>query len=388
MLVADDDPLAAQVLGRALDRAGYAVTAVASGHEAAREVQQISYDAIVSDIDMPGMTGIELLQAVRQLDYEVAIILVTGSPSLDTAVRAVEHGAVRYLTKPVDHDELVSAVDYAVKVSRLAHLKRLALSAIHATAAGDAVQVDEAARFARGLDQVWMAYQPIISCQSRGVFAYEALLRTRETSYPHPGAFLSSAENLGRVHELGRIIRAQVAEAIPRLPGAERMFVNLHPMDLQDDSLFHPDSPLSRYAGRVVLEITERASLSSVHKLSQRLADLRSLGFETAVDDLGSGYAGLSSFVLLDPDIVKLDMSLIRGIDRNPRLERIVGSILELARSLGVRTVVEGVETVLEASALAPLGPDFMQGYLFARPQPEFVTIAPDAQPGGVTWVP
>jgi EAL domain-containing protein (putative c-di-GMP-specific phosphodiesterase class I) len=86
------------------------------------------------------------------------------------------------------------------------------------------------------------------------------------------------------------------------------------------------------------------------------------------VDDLGAGYAGLTSFAALEPDVVKLDMALVRGVDREPIKHRLVGSMTRLCRDLGILVVAEGVETSAEKEALQELGCDLLQGYLFGRP--------------------
>jgi EAL domain-containing protein (putative c-di-GMP-specific phosphodiesterase class I) len=134
-------------------------------------------------------------------------------------------------------------------------------------------------------------------------------------------------------------------------------------------------SPLSGIASRVVLEITERASVSEIKDLSTRIQRLRDLGFRIAVDDLGAGYAGLTSFAQLRPDIVKIDMSLIRDVDKEPTKERLVRSLSDLCREMKILAVCEGVETVSELETLLRVGCDFFQGYHFARPGKPFPTV-------------
>jgi EAL domain-containing protein (putative c-di-GMP-specific phosphodiesterase class I) len=120
----------------------------------------------------------------------------------------------------------------------------------------------------------------------------------------------------------------------------------------------------------VVLEITERTSLARISDVRECVARLRKLGFRIAVDDLGAGYAGLSSFSQLEPDVAKLDMSLVRGIDVSSRKASIVRSMLTVCqRELGTYVVCEGVETESERDTLTSLGADLLQGYLFAKPQ-------------------
>src|SRR5690606_38585822 len=112
-------------------------------------------------------------------------------------------------------------------------------------------------------------------------------------------------------------IRRKAAEAIRFAPPGALLFVNLAVQDLEDSHLFDPDAPLSRVAERVVLELTEREALEPGEELEARIHALRQLGFRIAVDDLGAGYAGLATFAQLSPEIVKLDMSLVREIDKN-----------------------------------------------------------------------
>ena len=317
---------------------------------------------------MPEMGGLAFLRAVRQRDLDVPVILTTGEPGFESAVRAVEYGAFLYLVKPVESKVLEEAVQRAYRLHRLARLKRqaLELAGITSKSLGDRASLE--AKFASTLDRLWMAYQPIVHYGERRVFGYEALLRSAEPSLPSAPEILDAAERLGRLPDLGRAIRRRVASEAAEAPSGVKFFVNLHAVDLNDDDLFAADAPLVAIANRVVLEITERASLEIVKNIDQRMKKLRELGFAVAVDDLGSGYAGLSSFTLLDPSMAKLDMSLIRGIDVHPRKQSIVRSMCRLCDELGILVVAEGVERETERDTLVGLGCDLLQGYLFARP--------------------
>jgi EAL domain-containing protein (putative c-di-GMP-specific phosphodiesterase class I) len=213
-----------------------------------------------------------------------------------------------------------------------------------------------------------MAFQPIVSWSAKTALGYEALMRSREPSLERPSDLLDAAERLNRLHEVGRAVRREVASATTSGPDG-LLFVNLHPFDLNDNELLSGDSPLSQFASRVVLEITERSALDDVSGLSSKLASLRRLGFRVAIDDLGAGYAGLSSFARLEPDFVKLDMSLIRDIDRSTRKRSLVKGLAQIcARDLGIQVICEGIERPEERDALVEDGLDLFQGYLFARP--------------------
>ena len=375
ILVADDDDSLRHVVARQLRAASFDVDQAATGTEALKFFEAKRYDVIISDIDMPGMTGVELLRAVRATDLDVPVILVTGDPSVLTAAQAVEHGALRYLVKPVEAKVLVQTVEHARRLQRLARLKREALEYL---GNGEKLLGDRAGlevSLARGIETLWMAYQPIVSPAQRSIVAYEALVRTREPTLPHPGVLFSVAERLDRVHEVGRAIRASVAHTLQTQPVETDVYINLHSADLLDESLYADDAPLLPFARTIVLEITERVALDQASDVPARIRRLRDLGFRIAIDDLGAGYAGLSYFTLITPDVVKLDMSLIRNVDREPVKQKLVGSLTALCRELGMRVVAEGVETAAERDQVVALGADLLQGYLFAKPAPPYPSV-------------
>jgi EAL domain-containing protein (putative c-di-GMP-specific phosphodiesterase class I) len=324
---------------------------------------------------MPGMDGLQLLRGIRERDLDVPVILATGAPSLDTAIRALEYGALRYLTKPVSLGELVTTVNEAVQMCALARIKRdaLAVTSTYKILAGDRAGME--AVFARTLDSLWMAFQPIVLAGKQQIFGYEALMRSTEPALPDPLSVIEAAELLGTLNTLGRATRERIAALIPSAPPEPVFFANLHPNDLQDEDLWDPESPLVKHASRVILEITERASLSHIAGLRDRVAQLRKLGFRLAVDDFGAGYAGLTSFANIEPEIVKIDLSLIRDIDTSPVKHRIVSRMTELAHDLGIQVVAEGIESRAERDALIDIGCDYLQGFLFAKPDKPFPEV-------------
>jgi EAL domain-containing protein (putative c-di-GMP-specific phosphodiesterase class I) len=350
-----------------LTEAGYKVTACASGRAALEALQRETYDAVLSDIRMPDMDGLSLLRAVREKDLDLPVVLLTGGPSVETAAEAVEWGALQYLTKPISTGRLLEVAGRAVKLGRLARLKREALVSMgFEQFVGDRAGLETA--FGRALASLWMACQPIVSAADRRLRGHEVLLRTAETAFQDPGGVLGAAERLGRLTDVGRAVRAATAKLA--VSGVLRgdIFMNLHPLDLTDEALFDPNAPLSPFASRVVLEITERASLDSVADVTECIASLRKLGYRIAIDDLGAGYSGLTSFAALTPDIVKLDMALVRGLDSDAVKQKLVGSMASLCRDLGIVVVAEGVETEAECAAVIRAGCDLLQGFLFGRP--------------------
>jgi len=383
VLVVDDEQGVREAIARVLSRAGFAVETAENALmalDALREGKQ--FHAILTDLEMPGIKGIEFVRMIRERDLDVPVIILTGNPTIESAMATVQYGGFRYLAKPFQNDQIVDIVRSACGMYRLAVLKRRSLELCEAGAwlLGDAAGLD--AHFDRALQEIWIAFQPIVRWPDQSVFGYEALVRSTEPTLNNPGLLFEAAERLGRVQELGRVIRNTVSSCVASAPADSTIFVNLHASDLGDDDLYSRSSPLSDHAGRVVLEVTERASLHRINNLRDRISNLRNLGYQIAVDDLGAGYAGLSSFSQLEPDIAKLDMSLIRGIDASGRKASIVRSMISVCRQeLGTQVVCEGVETLAERDTLESLGADLLQGFLFARPERQFRRMSIFAPP-------
>ena len=274
---------------------------------------------------------------------------------------------VRYLRKPMSEATLCEAVEHAVRLRRVAALKREALRVLGEDGhlVGDRAGLE--ATLAAALSSLRVVYQPLVRARDGVLVGHEALVRTGAAALPNPGALLDAAERLGALPSLGRAIRAAVVATMGDDAGLAT-FVNLHPHDLDDELLYDPGSPLSARAGSVVLEITERASLEGLRDVRGRVQRLRELGFRIAIDDLGAGYAGLSSFSALSPDVVKLDMALVRGVHADPVKRKLVGSMAGVCKDLGIVVVAEGVEVAEERDVLTDLGCDLLQGYFIGRP--------------------
>ena len=380
VLVVDDEVALRDLFATILSEAGWQVDVAGNGDQALVLLDSRQYEVVLSDIDMPGMNGLQLLRAVRTRDLDLPVLLVTGHPQVDSAVQALEQGALRYLLKPVALDALTEAVAGAARLHRLARLKRQMLAHI---GSDDRLLADHAglqASFESGLRSLRLVYQPIFRSEGGSVYGYEALVRTSEARLPHPGVLFDAAERLNRVHELGRLIRGKAAEFLDR--GAVPIaFVNVHPGELSDDALLLPDAPLSRHARCVVLEITERQSIESVPRLKERIKALRKLGYRLAIDDLGAGYAGLTTFAVLEPDVVKLDMALVRGCDHELVKQQLMRSMTTLCKELGALVVAEGIETPAERDTVVSLGCDLLQGFLLGRPAEVADIVATPAAP-------
>lgn len=373
ILVVDDDPSLLSALAALVERAGYEVHTASSGTQGCAVIEQLEgrLCAVVSDVSMANGSGLELMRHVHRIDPELPVLLMTGVPSVETAVEALEAGAFKFLTKPVTARALLEAIAKAVSVRSGEMDEPRSTSRTPASRA----RSELTELFESALEQLWMAFQPLVDRKNKRVFAYEALVRSGEPRMQRPDSLFQAAETLGRVRELGRRIRAAVAREAVLAPADCKLFVNLHALDLDDPELYSDDEPLGPFAERIVFEITERVSLSKLSDVESKIARLRARGYAIAVDDLGAGYAALSTMAQLRPDVVKLDMSLVRNIDTDEMKQRLVAAVVTLCDSMNVQMVAEGVETPTENAVLATLGANLVQGYLFARPQAGFINV-------------
>jgi EAL domain-containing protein (putative c-di-GMP-specific phosphodiesterase class I) len=374
ILVIDDEPTLRRNVARALAAGGHVIVEAGDGEEGLAALATGPFDAILSDIEMPNMSGIDLLRSVRSRDLDVPIVFLTSWPAADPAAEALRLGAVAYLMKPTELAIVRETVERAIRLGQLARIKRAAIVETAGAPAGPGDRAGLEFTFARAMQTLWPAFQPLVRVDG-SLYGHEALLRSTDPELAGPAAVLDAAERLGRLNDVGRRMRGLAAAAIAGRDPNELLFVNLHPLDLFDDELFAETSPLLAVASRVVLEITERASLEGLGDVKARAAALRARGFRLAIDDLGAGYAGLTAFVALEPEVAKLDMSLIRDVDKSATKQKLVRAMAALCRDLGILIIAEGVETPEELQTVIALGCDVIQGYLLARPGPAFPSI-------------
>lgn len=364
VLVVDDTRSVRAALARIIRRAGYQVFEAEVGHVALEIARREELVAAVVDYQMPEMDGLTLLARLRKASPGAARLLVSGALDIDVVMEAVNRGEVsRVLHKPVSAPRLIAALDQAIR-SRDVHGEAW-------LAKRDAGRQSRRAALETLLEtrNFALALQPIVDHRTRRPVAFECLLRSRCEQLDRPDKVIRAAEDHGRIGALAAAV-AEVATAhLERLPEDLDVFVNMHPLELRDpDHLFEAYAPLVPHASRVVLEITERSSAMAQGDWHKSVAGLRSLGFRIAVDDLGAGAASLSVLAEVDPDIIKLDLSLVRGVDASPRKRRLIQMLCRFAEATGVQVVGEGVESHQELKVLVDLGVDMLQGFHLARP--------------------
>jgi len=218
-----------------------------------------------------------------------------------------------------------------------------------------------------------MAFQPIVDTEAQCVRGYEALVRGPDGS---PAASVLDRMTPGLRYAFDQACRVKAITLAAQLGIAERgayVSINFIPGAMYDpESCVRPTLAVARQFGfppdRITFELTEDERISDYAFLRSIFQVYRANRFGTALDDFGAGYAGLNLLAEYQPDIVKLDMGLIRGITDHPVRQVVVSGMAQICRKLGIAIVAEGVETRAELDALHALGVRLFQGYLFARP--------------------
>lgn len=217
-----------------------------------------------------------------------------------------------------------------------------------------------------------MAFHPIIDLARDEVWGYEALVRGTEGQ--GAGYILDQVDD-GNRYRFDQACRTKAIELAGGLfpAGDVRLSINFLPNAVYEPAAcIRATLEAARRIGfahqRIMFEFTENERMTDVAHVQRIITDYRQRGFLTALDDFGAGYAGLGLLARFQPDLIKIDMELIRGIAGSPARQAIVSGVIGIARALGVAVIAEGIETPEELAALREAGITLFQGYLFARP--------------------
>ena len=214
------------------------------------------------------------------------------------------------------------------------------------------------------------AYQPIVDVATRTVYGHEALVRG-----PHGEGAMSvlSQVNEKNRYRFDQACRVKAIKTAAQLGIRERISINFLP-----NAIYKPEicirttleaaSAHGFPLDRIIFEVTEGERVEDGPWLAEILREYKRCGLLTAIDDFGAGYAGLTLLAGFQPDLIKIDMELVRHIDRSSSRQAIVRGMVRICADLGVQVIAEGIETSGERDFLSDAGIHLMQGYLFSRP--------------------
>ncbi|MFC6790542.1 EAL domain-containing protein [Methylobacterium komagatae] len=235
-----------------------------------------------------------------------------------------------------------------------------------------------------------MAFQPILDLSTARVWGYEALVRG--TNGEPAGAILSQVNDETR-YRFDQAARVKAIELAGKLFPADedvRLSINFMPNAVYEPrACIRASLEAAQRVGfshrRIMFEFTENERFRDIEHLKRIVAAYRQQGFMTALDDFGAGFAGLSLLANFQPDLIKIDMDVLRGLDADARRRSIVAGIVSIGHSLGISILAEGIETAAELETVRGLGIDLVQGYHFARPLIEALPVVPGMALGAVT---
>jgi len=224
-------------------------------------------------------------------------------------------------------------------------------------------------------EQVHCLYQPIVEIQSGGIYGYEALVRgPRSAKWQSPSMLFRIAEEHGLAFELDCLCRKAALKGFSaNLRPEHKLFLNCLPSAIHDPSFSEKHLRQTLESGGLkpsdlVLEVSERESIRNFSIFRDIRERYRSLGIKVALDDTGAGYAGLEAVMQLAPDFIKVDISLVRSVDRDLGRRVLLQALRDISEVIGAQVIAEGIETERELETLCKMGIPFGQGHLLGRP--------------------
>jgi diguanylate cyclase (GGDEF)-like protein len=331
----------------------------------------------VSDVDQATATAERLMEALRE-PVELESRMVMPDVSIGIALSDGRGEAP---------DDLLRKADLAMYHAKTTGKGRCAVFDLAMQARADArLQVETGLRDAIANGELRVHFQPIVSLDTGRVTGLEALVRWQREGYGlvSPADFVPVAEETGLIIPLGQWVLQESCRRLRdwqvRYPAASglRVSVNLAPRQLRHRTLVDDVALAIRTAGldasSVTLEITETALIENVDEITLVLHQLKALGVHLAIDDFGTGYSSLSYLRRLPVDEIKIDRSFVNRLGHSDRDLGIVRGILDIAGTLELTTIAEGIETDTQLATVRSLGGGSGQGFLFARPlRPEDV---------------
>ena len=319
-----------------------------------------------SEADEPARLAERLLARLAEQTFEIGGSSHRMSVSIGYALFP-DHGA--------DGPALVRAAGAALQqAKREGRGRAVGASQIHASLVDDSRGMEEELREALRSGSLYLRWQRYVSVHDGGTLGYEALIRWQSERYGEvaPRLFIPLAERIGIIGELDRFALLTACRTAAGWPEDTRINVNVSPFWFSEGRIFDlvrdclAETSLS--PSRLMLEVTERTIIEYPEPTRQQFQALRDIGVRIALDDFGTGYSSLGAVSEFDIDQIKLDISLISKIGKDPRADGVARCVIQLARDLDLTVVAEGVETERQYELIRDLGCDAAQGFFFGRP--------------------
>jgi len=376
VLLADDDAAIRETMTAlvASEPALELTDAVGSAAEAIESATRRPPTVALIDVRMPG-GGAAAASGIKRCSPETRVLALSIHSDRVRVLEMLEAGADGYLVKGSSIEAIVAGITRAAAgmgslsaevtsdvVQELSeHLRTRRADQEHAR------RREERVRGALASGALGVVFQPICSLSGETVGA-EALARFACEPLQGPEIWFAEADEAGMRLEL-ELAAAHVAlTALRDLPEPLYLAINVAPMTLADATFARLFERID--ATRIVIEITEHAPIDDYESVRQALTRYQSLGLRVAVDDAGAGFASLRHILRLNPDFIKLDRSLIDGIESDATVQALAAGLISFGERIDATLIAEGIERAAQVEALTSLGVRYGQGYFFARPSP------------------
>ncbi|MDH6237348.1 EAL domain-containing response regulator [Cryobacterium sp. CG_9.6] len=376
VLVVDDNPANVAFLHQLLLLQGLSRVHTETDPRAVpRLLTEHNPDLVLLDLRMPHVDGFEVLAQIQKFaagDF-LPVMVLTADATTAARDQALAQGAQDFLTKPIDATEAILRIANLLRTrelySTLRHLKVLPQHEI----ADDRTEVLTRIQDVLQNKTLTPVFQPIQDLTTGATVGHEGLSRFPDSTLRAPDRWFTEAFSVGLGVDLEWMAITTMLSYLHSAPPDQFLSLNMSPatmMHLMDQEPCSPD-----LWPRIVIELTERVPVEDYFALHRALAPMRSRGTRLSADDLGAGYAGFRHLLLLQPDVIKLDISLIAGINRSHEQQALTRALLAFASEVGAQVIAEGIEEPEELKTLQDLGVPWGQGYLLGRPAPLHLSL-------------
>jgi len=372
VLIVDDNAANVALLRALLVSEGmHRLATETDSRRVAGRLADVDPDLVLLDLHMPHLDGHAVLEQIIRFaaGTYLPVLVLTADTTARERDQALGRGARDFLTKPFD------VAEFSLRVANLLETRQL-YAAVRSPAPAPVPAPDDPPEDLPAMRaavesvlrdrSITPAYQRVVDVATLATVGHEALARFPVDHTHGPAGWFSDAFAVGRGVELEWLAVTQAMTFLAEEPDTF-LAVNMSPatvLQLPDHTLCDAET-----SPRVVIELTEHVPIEDYSALRRALHDLREQGVRVAADDVGSGYAGFRHLVALEPDIIKLDISLVAGIDRSRVQRALTRALVAFATDVGAVVIAEGVETAAELDTLREVGVPWAQGYHLGRPE-------------------
>jgi len=389
VLIADDEAVLRTALADLVtsDDGLELVGAARDADEAIAMAEATSPDVALVDVRMPAGGGLRVAEELHRRAPNTRVIAHTAVDDRATVVRMLRSGAVGYLVKGTPPADILVAIRGAsrgqptVSPDVMSGLVKDLSAQLEREEVATTTRLERVERITRAIEGEGrsLVFQPIVELATARLVGVEALSRfDGDPDWPVHRWFAEAAD-AGMGVELELACNRDALEVLERLPEEVYLSMNASHRTAGSDGLLELLDDVE--AARIVVEITEHERVEDYDELARALGRIRERGARIAIDDAGTGFASLRHLLLIDPEIIKLDVSLTRGIDTDARKRALAAALTSFAEEIDKTVVAEGVETPAEQQTLRDLGVRFGQGYYLGRPAALEEVVGPEPSP-------